>query len=85
MKKILATLFLVFVMFFGCKKQANDIEYHRNESRFVVVDRTSNWIVVYDKETLVMYSVSRGGYNNGNFTLLVDSIGKPLLWKGGEQ
>ena len=51
-------------------------------SRFKVVEETTMWRVVYDKDTKVMYTVSVGGYNSGNFTLLVDSEGKPLLWKG---
>ena len=41
-------------------------------------------LVVADRDTKVMYAVSRGGYNCGNFTLLVDADGKPLLWDGGD-
>lgn len=51
-------------------------------SRFKIVEETATWLVVYDKDTKVMYTVSYGGYNSGNFTLLVDSDGKPLLWNG---
>ena len=49
-------------------------------SRFKVVEETSIWRVVYDKDTKVMYTVSYGGYNCGTFTILVDADGKPLLW-----
>ena len=39
-------------------------------------------VVVYDKDTMVMYTVSEGKYNSGNLTLLVDENGKPLLYQG---
>lgn len=52
------------------------------DSRFVVVEKTSIWRVVYDKDTKVMYAISYGGYNCGTFTLLVDADGNPLLWSG---
>ena len=51
-------------------------------SRFKIVEETTTWRVVYDKDTKVMYMVSVGVYNSGNFTLLVDADGKPLLWNG---
>ena len=53
-------------------------------SRFQVIEMTSSWRIVADRETKVMYAVSNGGYNMGTFTLLVDADGKPLLWEGGE-
>ena len=53
-----------------------------NESMFVLVEETNSWRVVYHKETKVMYAVSVGTYNFGNFTLLVDENGMPLLWQG---
>jgi hypothetical protein len=34
------------------------------------------------KDTHVMYVVSLCTYNAGNFTLLVDADGKPLIYKG---
>lgn len=37
--------------------------------------------VVYDRETLVMYAVSNGGYNAGTFTVLLNSDGTPKLYK----
>jgi hypothetical protein len=83
MNKIFVILLLASTMLFGCKMQVTDkIECTSSESRFVVVEQTVNWQIVYDKETLVMYSVSDGAYNYGTFTVLVNSDGKPLLWKG---
>lgn len=34
------------------------------------------------KKTKVMYAVSGGYYNQGNFTLLVDENGNPRIWDG---
>ena len=65
----------------GCAtvKKAEDMSA---DSRFVLGERTNMWRIVYDRDTKVMYEVSNGMYNLGNFTLLVDSDGKPLLWGG---
>ena len=49
-------------------------------SRFVKVEDTGDYMVVYDKYTKVMYIISTGGYNRGTTTLLVDADGKPLIW-----
>ena len=49
-------------------------------SRMVYVEETSRYGIVYDKYTKVMYAVSNSGYNYGNFTLLVDANGNPLLY-----
>lgn len=51
-------------------------------SRFVVIERGNYWYVVADQETKVMYTVSGELYNYGNFTMLVDSDGTPLLYEG---
>ena len=50
--------------------------------KFFTVSNESSFRVVYDKDTMVMYTVSEGKYNSGNLTLLVDENGKPLLYQG---
>ena len=54
-----------------------------NTDRFILVEQGLSKAVdiVYDKNTLVMYAVSMGRYNEGCLTILCDSTGKPLLWK----
>ena len=54
-------------------------------SRFKRVELTSAWEIVADRETGVMYAVSRGMYNQGTFTVLIDADGKPLIWDKEEQ
>lgn len=83
MKKLLMTAVIcVLLAVSGCGKTTIENTQPNGVSRFVVIESVSKWWVVADKETKVMYVVSRGGYNSGNFTLLVDADGKPLLWKG---
>ena len=86
MNKFFAVLIFAAFAIASCQTPAREKGVNTNaESRFVVVEKNYSWQVVYDKETMVMYAVSDGGsgYNYGNFTLLVDADGKPLLWKGG--
>lgn len=54
-------------------------------SMFVEVEGNSEFRVLYHRETKVMYAVSVGGYNRGNFTVLVNPDGSPMLYEGGEQ
>lgn len=48
---------------------------------FVIVEKAGYWLVVYNKDTKVMYAVSKASYNSGNFTLLVNPDGTPMTWK----
>ena len=51
---------------------------------FVNVEDTVNWSVYYHKDTKVMYVCSKGMYNRGNMTVMLDADGKPLLWEGSD-
>jgi hypothetical protein len=86
MKKILA-IFLFWVSVFslgGCSRTKVD-ENIQSSSMFVVVERSDMWRIVYHKETKVMYAVSSYYSDNcGNFTLLVNADGTPMLWEGNE-
>ena len=52
------------------------------KSMFVQVECAGSWEVVYHRDTKVMYSVSDSGYNHGNFTLLVNADGTPMIYRG---
>lgn len=41
----------------------------------------NSYDIVYHKQTKVMYVVSEGEYNRGNFTLLVNPDGTPMIYK----
>ena len=81
MKKLIAVVLILTVMLSlsACAtKQTSEIEKGKT-SRIVFVEETGLYCIVYDKQTKVMYAVSNGTYNHGNFTLLVDANGNPLL------
>lgn len=87
MKKvcILLAAFIFSIFLLACKTEKPGKNDPSKSSRFVTVDNTSLiYRIVADKETGVMYAVSIGGYNGGNFTLLVDREGKPLIWEGND-
>lgn len=50
-------------------------------SMFVEVEWAGCWRIVYHRDTKVMYAVSFGSYTYGNFTLLVNPDGSPMLWE----
>lgn len=82
LKKVLIIFALLFILssLFGCSKVDN-VANNNVPSSFVIVEQTSIWQVVYHKETKVMYIVSLGGYNCGNFELLVNQDGSPMLYE----
>ena len=50
---------------------------------FEQVGYGEDYIIVYHKQTKVMYVVSDVAYNRGNFTLLVNPDGTPMIYKEG--
>lgn len=87
MKRIILICIACMFLLCGCFETAEieqAKEKQENTSMFVEVEETTNWRVVYHKETKVMYAVSDQQNNRGTFTLLVNADGTPLLYKGGE-
>lgn len=91
-KRLLALIFSVTVLstvLMGCSSLAAvekeyDVEDEDEglKSMFVMVESSTRWDIVYDKETKVMYAISDYGSGSGQFTLLVDENGNPKLWDG---
>ena len=80
MKKYVFIALLCGMLFAsGCQKTER-VEPASDTSMFVVIEETMSWRVVYHRETKVMYAVSFGGSNSGDFTLLVDRFGKPMIY-----
>jgi len=50
---------------------------------FEQVGYGENYIIVYHKQTKVMYVVSDEYRNKGNFTVLVNPDGTPMIYKEG--
>lgn len=83
--KLIATIvtiaLVVVVLFFvGCDNTNNSVK--ASDDVFVTVSENSNYTVVYDKETKVMYAMSDGSYNRGSFVMLVNADGTPKLYEG---
>ena len=55
-----------------------------NASMFVEIEQTHTWRIVYHRDTKVMYAVSRGVDNLGNFTPLYNADGTLQIYEGGE-
>lgn len=79
MKRIMVII-LCSTLLVGCKKMDNVEDNNSNTSMFVTIENNSLFRVVYNKDTKVMYTVSIGGYNSGNVTLLVNADGTPMLY-----
>lgn len=91
MKKKIAALIAALaavLILAGCEEETQKVNEQKKEkcvSRFVLVEKTGEWEIVYDHETNVMYAVSSGSYTHGNFTVLVDQNGDPLLYDDAQE
>ena len=81
MKHIAIALVLIMIMCLlsACVSTVEEAQ-ESETSMFVRVENAGCWEVVYHRETKVMYAVSCGGYNAGNFTVLVNADGSPMIW-----
>lgn len=87
MKRIMILLLVVMLILTGCgqtkRVYVKDAKAVTDASRFVEIEWVKyKWKILVDKETRVMYAVSDGGYNRGNFTVLINADGTPLLYDG---
>lgn len=75
------TIFVIIISLTSCKTEgANNIP----TERFKVIYEEEYFNVIYDTQTKVQYAVSNGTENRGNLTVLLNSQGNPLLYKGDE-
>lgn len=87
MKKRLLSVALPVVMvvfLVGCGNKVQDKSDKDSQSMFVCVETTTNWKVVYHKDTKVMYSVSNRRYNRGVFTPLYNADGTLQIYEERE-
>ena len=88
MKRLLIVLMAIALcacLFIGCGTAVEVKTADKSTSMFVCVESTTGttgWMIVYHKETKVMYAVSQGGYNCGTFTVLLNPDGTPMIWEG---
>ena len=83
-KKIVIALLLSTCILTGCKAEefVSTVTAFDEEDRFVTISNEPYGTIVYDSMTGVEYWISTSAYNSGTLTLLVDSEGKPLIYKG---
>ena len=84
MKKLIAifvAIALCACLFVGCSSPETDENVSKSSS-FVIVEDGYGYKVVYHKDTKVMYTYSASRYNHGNFCLLVNPDGTPMIWEG---
>lgn len=83
MKKILISIVMIVLIMLLAYifKDIITVNSNASDDRFVLISNEGIFDIYYDKETKVQYSVSRGSYNQGNLTVLVDAEGKPLLYQ----
>lgn len=84
MKKIILGIIIAVSLFCtGCSSDTKSVEtetIQETTSMFVELETSVSWKVVYHKDTKVMYVVSDEIYNHGNFTVLVNSDGTPMIY-----
>ena len=82
MKKKFVVLTMLIISVFSlvgcCRVTQETVE--DNSSMFVKVEYSGHYEVVYHKTTKVMYAVSRGSYNQGTFTVLLNEDGSPMVY-----
>lgn len=85
MKKTFIIFIMIVAMAFGligCHDDSQPKELASVDgSSFLIVEDGVNYDIVYHKETKVMYIVSCGQYNRGDFTVMVNADGTPMVYK----
>ena len=85
MKRLIAVFIVIALcacLFVGCNGESEANENVSKSSFFVIVEDANGYKVVYHKDTKVMYTYSASSYNYGNFCLLVNPDGTPMIWEG---
>ncbi len=85
--KLLIFSLLLSCLLIGCDTTKTvDNNSKPTPGSFITVEENINYRVVYHEKTKVMYTMSLGGYyNTGNFTLLVNPDGTPMVYEEEEK
>lgn len=82
LKLIVPTVALSAILLSGCAANGPESQVVEGKSSmFVKVEDGHTWDVYYHRDTKVMYAVSDGSRTYGNFTVLVNPDGSPMLWE----
>jgi hypothetical protein len=77
--------FCLFLTGCGAKMESAADLGISNQSMFAIVEKGMCYTIVYHRDTKVMYAISCGYKNSGDFTVMVDKYGKPLLYQEDQE
>lgn len=84
--KTLIIIMLLVVILSGCGQRTIQNEAKKEQDSyntyFIRISSEYSGDIVYDSRTGVQYWRSMGAYNAGSLTVLLDTDGKPLIYKG---
>lgn len=84
LKIIVPAIALAGVLLSGCAANFAETKVIEDKpSMFIMVENGPTWDVYYHRDTKVMYVVSDGSNTYGNFTVLINPDGTPMLWEEG--
>ena len=86
--RIIIALWIVVIFVSGlcsCSNTTVTSASNDDTSMFVLLEETPRWNVVYHKNTKVMYAVSSYGTGSGVFTVLLNSDGTPMIYRGNKE
>ena len=84
--KTLILILLLATTLLGCGQRTIQNEAKKEQDSydtyFIRISSEYGGDIVYDSRTGVEYWRSSGAYNHGSLTVLLDTDGKPLVYKG---
>ena len=91
MKKVI-TILCICLLLTGCRETSESTEVNNQQkeseqkkSEFITIENGWDYKVVYHRDSKVMYVVSLDTNNRGNFTLLVNADGTPMVYEESEE
>ena len=76
---------LGMIVTLGVRSESKSEVTEGDPSMFVRIEEGAYWDVYYHQETKVMYVMSLSSYNRGNFTVMVDQDGSPMLYENTKE
>ena len=82
---IICTILIAAFIMIALIYNGSSVQYFsgsRNSDYFVEIQHSSQYRIVYDPNTMVMYTMSRTTHNQGLVTPLYNADGSLLLYRG---